>query len=81
MSDSERLLYEWEDAPFVSVRKRHIRVQHRLLANWYPGVGVDLRHVIKCEDRGHPEWTLAESWEIRDHGVDHHRTKAGTGVL
>jgi len=79
--DAERLIATWEDKPYTGIRKRHITVEHRVVANWYPGVGADIRHEIKCDDREIGDWTLAESWEMRAHGVDKVTTDAGRGLL
>lgn len=81
MSDGqERLVAEWTDKPYTSVRKRHITVEHRILVNWYPGIGADVRHEIRCEDPGYEDWTPAETWELRDHGVDKVSTDAGRAL-
>lgn len=79
MSEHERLLATWSNKPYVDHRKRHYTVEHRLLAYWTPGVGVDIEHEIKCERRDIDRWTLAEAYEFRTHGVDHLTTEAGEG--
>lgn len=76
----ERLISTWTDNPYTGVRKRHITVEHRILANWYPGVGADVRHQIRCPDRDLPDWVLADAWEFRDHGVEHYTTDHGRGL-
>lgn len=80
MTDAERFIARWTDKPYTGIRKRHITVEHRIVANWYPGVGCDIRHEIRCEDRGHESWTAAETWEMRDHGVEKVTTDAGRGL-
>lgn len=76
----ERLIARWADRPYTSHRKRHIRVEHRIIANWYPGVGADIRHEIRCPRRGHDDWTAAETWEMRSHGVEKVTTSVGRGL-
>jgi hypothetical protein len=76
----ERLIYEYTERPYTGVRKRHITVEHRILANRYPGVGTDIRHEIRCEERGIDDWVLAEAWEMREHGIEHFKTDHGRGL-
>lgn len=80
VTDVERVIATWRDKPYTSVNKRYITVEHRVVANWYPSVGADIRHEIRCEQRGIDEWTLAEKWEMRDHGVEKMVTKSGRGL-
>lgn len=77
---TERLITEWSNKPYTSHRKRHITVNHRIVINWYPDVGCDVRHEIKCDRRDIDEWTLAEKWECRAHGVEKMTTKIGEGL-
>lgn len=76
----ERRIATWTDRPYTGHRKRHIAVEHRILVNWYPGVGCDIRHEIRCEERGHDEWTPAETWEFRDYSVEKVQTEVGRGL-
>lgn len=78
-SGEERLIAEWTERPYTSHRKRHYVVEHRIIATWYPCVGADVRHEIRCPDRGIDDWSTAESWEMRDHGVDKVLTPIGRG--
>jgi len=76
----ERLVASWSDKPYTSHRKRHITVEHRIFVVWYPGVGCDIRHEIQCDERGYNDWTVAEAWEFRDHGVEKVTRDAGRGL-
>lgn len=67
---TERLLAEWTESPFTGLGKRGDVVEHRILANTYPGVGVDLRHEVRCPDKGRDQWEPAEVWEVRSHGTE-----------
>lgn len=69
MSGEERLIASWECRPFTSVKRRGDVVEHRIVLDAYPGVGCDVRHEVQCPDYGVPEWTLAEAYEVRDHGI------------
>jgi hypothetical protein len=80
MSGDERQLYQWQDRPYMAHGKRHIAVEHRIIANWYPWVGVDLRHEIRCPKRGYESWTAAVTYEVREHGVQKVVTKAGRAL-
>lgn len=80
MPGVERRIATWTDRPYTGVRKRHIKVEHRIIANWYPGVGCDLRHEIRCPERGIEEWEPAETWELRGHGVEKVTAPAGRGL-
>lgn len=73
----QRSIATWSDRPFTDHRHRHIRVEHRIIAHWYPGVGADIVHEIRCEREGIDEWTTAEAWELRDHGVEKVKTDVG----
>ena len=75
-----RKLAAWTNKPFTSHRKRHYTVEHRLVLDYYPDVGADIRHEIRCERRDLDEWTLAEKWECRAHGIDHITTTTGKGL-
>lgn len=74
---TERLIARWSDTPYTSHRKRHITIRHQIVANWYSGVGCDLRHEVQCEERNIDEWKLAEKWEMRPHGVEKLLTEVG----
>ncbi|MFC4989604.1 hypothetical protein [Saliphagus infecundisoli] len=79
-TETERLIATWSDSPYTGIQKRHITVTHRIVANWYPGIGCDIRHEIKCADREYNDWTPAETWELRSHGVEKIQTQAGKGL-
>jgi hypothetical protein len=68
---TNRLIAEWSEQPFTSIKRRRVTVEHRILADTFPGVGCDIRHEVRCEEYG-PEdgWTTAEVYEVRQHGVD-----------
>lgn len=66
----ERLIDSWTSKPFTSVRKRSIRVEHRLLLVAYPSGDVDVCHQVKCPRRDVDDWTDAEVYEVRDHGIE-----------
>lgn len=70
MKGDNWFIAEWSRNPYTGVRKRHITVDHRIVADNIPGVGVDIRHQIRCEERGQIEWKDIEVWEFRDHGVN-----------
>ncbi|WP_255149004.1 hypothetical protein [Halorarius halobius] len=69
---TERLVAEWSERPFTSVKRRRATVEHRVLVEHHGGVGVDVRHEVRCPDvDGLPdEWTPAEVFEARQHGLD-----------
>lgn len=70
-SDEDLLVASWTERPFTSHRRRSVTVEHRILLDAYPGVGVDLRHEVRCDDYGPGDgWVLAEAYEVREHGVD-----------
>lgn len=67
---SSRLIAEWQEAPFTDIKRRSVTVDHRVIAETYPGIGADIRHEVRCDEYGHADgWTAAEVYEIRDHGV------------
>ena len=66
----ERLICEFTTKPFTGHRKRHISVNHQFVLNAYPDGSVDIRHLVRCPERGFESWTEAEAWEIRDHGIE-----------
>lgn len=69
---NERQIASWSENPYTGIGKRHITVKHRILAEWIPGVGADIRHEIRCPERGQEDWKAIEVWEFRDHGVQKH---------
>ena len=66
-----RQIAQWEERPFVSYDRRSDVVHHRILVDAHPGVGADIRHEVKSPEMDRPEWTPAEVYEVRQHGVDH----------
>lgn len=68
----ERVIAEWTQHPFTGIGKRSWGVQHRVIAESFSGTGVDIRHEVRSDDAdGVPdEWTAAEVYEAREHGVD-----------
>lgn len=70
MKGDNWFIAEWTRNPYTAHDKRHITVEHRVVADNIPGVGVDIRHEIRCPDRGEPDWNAIEVWEFRDHGVE-----------
>lgn len=72
-----RVLAEWTDKPFVSHRRRHKPVDHRIVLDHHGRGQVDLRHEVKSDryDGLSDEWTPAEVWEVRDHGVTKVKTE------
>lgn len=73
----ERLITEFSSRPYTGHRHRRTAVEHRILANWYPHVGADVRHEIRCEDLDIPDWSHAEIWELREHGIEKIVTDVG----
>lgn len=68
MSETRKVA-EWSERPFTDHGSRRTTVHHRIIVDVFPGVGVDIRHEIKCDDRDIPDWITATAWEARDHGV------------
>ena len=68
----ERVIAEWTEHPFTGIGKRSWGVQHRVIAESFSGTGVDIRHEVRSDDAdGVPDdWTPAEVYEAREHGVD-----------
>jgi hypothetical protein len=67
----ERVVAEWTEMPFTSHDKRSWTVQHRVVAESFAGTGVDVRHEVRSDEAdGVPDdWTSAEVYEAREHGV------------
>jgi hypothetical protein len=82
MSSEVRLIAEWTEHPFVSYDKRSTAVENRIRLVREPDVGVDVvREVRSAEYDGLPdEWTAAEVYEVRDHGIQKISTEA-SGVF
>ncbi|WP_436934973.1 hypothetical protein [Halovenus marina] len=76
----ERVIATWENQPYTAVDKRYITVRHRVKVAFYPDVGADIRHEIRCEERNTGDWSLAEKWEFRSHGCDKLKTELGEGL-
>ena len=72
MSDELRIA-SWSESPFTSYERRSVTVEHRIVAEAFPGVGADIRHEVRCPDSdvGPEGWSTAEVYEVRDHGVRH----------
>lgn len=70
MKGDRWFIAEWKRNPYTGIRNRHITVEHRVIADNHPGVGVDIQHQIRSKDRGNGEWKNIEVWEFRDHGVE-----------
>lgn len=70
MSDVLRIA-SWSERPFTSYERRGATVEHRIVAEAYPGVGADIRHEVRCTDSdvGPEDWSIAEKYEVRDHGI------------
>lgn len=68
MSDEIRVA-RWSERPFTDHSRRSETVEHRIVAETYPGVGADIRHEVRCEPVDVPDWSTAEVYEIRDHGI------------
>ncbi|WP_148708249.1 hypothetical protein [Haloferax sp. Atlit-12N] len=67
MTDS-RLLAEWTDRPYVSVRRRNAVVEHRIRLLAYDHGGVDVVHEVRSDDdraTEPAEWTRREAHEVR----------------
>lgn len=69
---TERLVATWREHPFTGIHKRRATVEHRVLVETHGAVGVDVRHEVRCRDLdGYPsEWTAAEVYEARPHGIE-----------
>lgn len=69
-SDS-RIVAEWSDKPFVAHDRRRDSVQHRVVLDHHGAAGWDVRHEVRSEDSDAvgDDWTPAEIWEVREHGI------------
>jgi len=67
----ERVVASWSEQPFTAVKRRRMTVEHRIVVAVHDSVGVDVCHEVRsAEYHGLPdEWTEAEVFEARDHGV------------
>lgn len=67
----KRVVAEWAEHPFTGIGKRSWAVRHRVVAESFSETGVDIRHEVRSDDaEGVPdEWTPAEVYEARQHGV------------
>ena len=76
---SERLVAEWSESPFTSIKRRGATVQHRVVVESHGQVGADVRHEVRCLDLdGYPgEWTAAEVYEVRPQGVEKITAESG----
>ena len=68
----ERTVAEWTEQPFTCVHKRSWLIHHRVVVESFSATGVDIRHEVCSDDAdGVPDdWTEAEVYEAREHGVD-----------
>jgi len=48
VSDEIRVA-RWSERPFTDHSRRSETVEHRIVAETYPGVGADIRHEVRCE--------------------------------
>jgi len=69
--EPERVVASWSEQPFTAVKRRRMTVEHRIVVEVHDSVGVDVRHEVRStEYHGLPdEWTEAEVFEARGHGV------------
>jgi len=67
----EQVVAEWSEHPFTGIGKRSWTVHHRVVAESFAGTGVDVRHEVRSDEAdGVPDdWTSAEVYEAREHGV------------
>lgn len=68
----ERTVAEWSEHPYTSYERRSWEIQHRVVVETYDGDGVDVRHEVRPFDADNvsDEWTPAEVYEAREHGVN-----------
>jgi len=68
----ERVIAEWSEYPYTAYKKRSWEIQHRVVAESFEATGVDIRHEVRSDDASgvSDEWTAAEVYEAREHGVD-----------
>jgi len=68
----ERVVAQWSEHPYTSYDKRSWAIQHRVVVEAHAGAGVDVRHEVRSDDADgvSSEWTEAEVYEAREHGVD-----------
>lgn len=74
-SDKRYVLHQWTDKPFHGHRHRHERVEHRIVVEYTPGVGLDVHHEARSDDTANvpDEWTAIESIEGRQSYARHDR--------
>lgn len=71
-----RVIAEWPTRPFTDHKHRRVVVNNRVKVIYYSDTGTDVRHEIKCPDRGIDEWTGAKVWEFRPSGIESYTTTA-----
>lgn len=76
MSEEERVVATWVEAPYTALGKRNRRVEHRVRVVHTRGVGTDVIHEVRGQDVEDlpDEWTPAEVFEGRDHGLEVRQT-------
>ncbi|WP_135807275.1 hypothetical protein [Halorussus marinus] len=72
-SDRQHVLSEWSTKPFIGIRHRHETVEHRLVIEYFHGVGVDIHHEVRSQDseKFPDDWAAAETIEVREYGARH----------
>ena len=68
MPSDERVVADWKEQPFTSVKKRRETVHHRIRVIAHDGVGVDVQHEVRRQNES--EWQPAETYESRPHGIE-----------
>jgi hypothetical protein len=68
----ERVVASWSERPYTAYDKRSWAIEHRIVVEAHPGAGVDVRHEVRSDDADgvSAEWTEAEVYEAREHGLD-----------
>lgn len=82
-TDTQTVLHGWMSKPFVGHRHRHERVEQRIVVEYHPDVGLDVRWEARSEDTGKipEEWALVESFEIREGRCRHDWNATRRGLL
>ena len=82
-TDKRRVLAEWTSKPFVGHRHRHETVEHRIVVEYTPGVGLDVTHETRSEDTGKvpDEWTPVERIEGREEYAERYKSEHARWIV
>jgi len=74
---------QWTSKPFQGHRHRHETIEQRVVVEYHPDVGLDVRWEARSEDTGKipDEWALVESFELRDGRCRHEWDSSRRGLL